>query len=263
MSPIYGAVEKSLMASSVNGAFFMEPENRDIYMDVLEPEDKPTYRAWKEHLRSRRTRKPGGALVAQRAEIEKRIFDPTDATDLETDEECAEILKVLSVNFLAGLYTSKAADYLASKLGTYSVPKITPAMKERMTGFLRTNDKGGESPISNLSTFTRCSQILVGWLPTRSPQLARITRLRSQRRVRARAAHTSREKPRHASPRRSTRRLLRSADRAPLRRMHSCVSPDKIVLRRRETSSARSRFSSKDGKRSQRRQSRRGSTRSS
>ena len=44
MSPIYDAVEKALMASSVNGAFFMEPENRDIYMDVLEPEDKPTYR---------------------------------------------------------------------------------------------------------------------------------------------------------------------------------------------------------------------------
>ena len=172
MSPIYDAVEKALMASSVNGAFFMEPENRDIYMDVLEPEDKPTYRAWKEHLRSRRTRKPGGALVAQRAEIEKRIFDPTDATDLETDEECAEILKVLSVNFLAGLYTPKAADYLASKLGTYSVPKITPAMKERMAGFLRTNDKGGESPIANFKyvyeMFTN-----IGWMAANAVATAR------------------------------------------------------------------------------------------
>ena len=172
LAPIYDAIERALMASSLDGTFFMRPENRDIYMDALDPADRPTYRAYKSHLQSRRTRKPGGTFVAQRPEIERRVFEPDDPTDLETDDQCAEILKVMCVGFLAGLYTSKAADFFASKLGKYSVPKQTPAMKERMAGFLRTNDKGGESPIANFKYVYEmfCN---IGWLAANAVATAR------------------------------------------------------------------------------------------
>ena len=84
----------------------MRPANRDIFMGALEPVDEPTYRAWQEHLNQRRTRRPGDTLAAQRAEIVRRVFEPIDDSDAVTDEECAEILKVVAINFLSGLYSS-------------------------------------------------------------------------------------------------------------------------------------------------------------
>ena len=137
MSPIYDAIEAFLMACSVNGFHALKPENRDLFLDALQPCDKPQYRAWQQHQMNKNTRKPGGSLVAQRSEIEKRVFDPEDSSDAETDALCAEIIQVVAAHFLSGLYASRAADYFASKNGKYSVPNQTPEMIERMEGFLR------------------------------------------------------------------------------------------------------------------------------
>ena len=174
MSPIYDAIEAFLMACSVNGFHALKPENRDLFLDALQPCDKPQYRAWQQHQMNKNTRKPGGSLVAQRSEIEKRVFDPEDSSDAETDALCAEIIQVAAAHFLSGLYASRAADYFASKNGKYSVPNQTPEMIERMEGFLRTNDKGGESPIANFK-YVYEMFVNIGWLAANAVATARAT----------------------------------------------------------------------------------------
>jgi hypothetical protein len=174
MAVVYDALEKALMAGSVDGSFLMRPANRDIFMGALEPVDKVTYRAWQEHLNQRRTRRPGDTLAAQRAEIVQRVFEPTDDSDAVTDEECAEILKVVAINFLSGLYSSQAKHYFKSKDGKFSVDNQTPDMIRRMEGFLRTNDKGGESPIGTFK-YVYEHMVNIGWLAANAVATARAT----------------------------------------------------------------------------------------
>ena len=103
------------------------------------------------------------------------MIEPTDDSDAVTDEECAEILKVVTINFLSGLYSSEAKHYFKSKDGKYSVDKQTPDMIRRMEGFLRTNDKGGERPIGTFKCVYE-NMVNIGWLAANAVATARATR---------------------------------------------------------------------------------------